>query len=119
MVGKHLKILVRNPLDMFNLPSQSFPPVEGSLHQVYLLAPFHQLGLECAGVDGVANHLDDLNALGDEDPDGGEGHDDVAAHLELGFDRTFPPFPLEVGHQVLQFPFRLRFVANLDDKDKT
>ena len=65
-------------------------------------------------MDGVANHLDDLDALRDEDPDRCESNDDVASHLQLGLDRTFPPLSLKVGHQVLQFALRLGFVTNLN-----
>ena len=65
-------------------------------------------------MDGVANHLDDLDALRDEDPDRCESNDDVATHLQLGLDRTFPPLSLKVGHQVLQFALRLGFVTNLN-----
>ena len=69
-------------------------------------------------MDGVANHLDDLDALRDEDPDGGESNNDVAAHLQLSFDRALAPFPLQVGHQILQFSFCLCFVTNLN-KEKS
>ena len=69
-------------------------------------------------MDRIANHLDDLNALRDEDPDGGESNNDVTAHLQLRFDRALAPFPLQVCHQILQFPFCLRFVTNLN-KDKS
>ena len=65
-------------------------------------------------MDGVANHLDDLDALRDEDPDRCESNDDVATHLQLGLDRTFPPLSLKMGHQVLQFALRLGFVTNLN-----
>ena len=66
-------------------------------------------------MDGIANHLDDLNALGDEDPYWGESNDDVATHLELSFDRAFAPFPLKMRHQILQFPFCLGLVTNLSE----
>ena len=65
-------------------------------------------------MDGITNHLDDFNALRDEDPDGGESNNDVAAHLQLSFDRTFAPFSLQVGHQILKFPFCLCFITNLN-----
>ena len=66
-------------------------------------------------MDGVANHLDNLNALGDENPDGSERNNDIAAHLQLGFDRALAPFSLQVGHQILKFPFCLRFITNLNE----